>query len=126
MGEYARPLGRDPGKYQRFLTAQLSYGQVEEQLYTLRAPGQGRHDLSRSEIDLPLAPLHELADAALRDDPTLRTRLREMQEGNELPPAYTDSPVVRDCPPGELAMPWGVFMDGVQYSNADSVVGSWL
>ena len=50
--------------------------------------------------------------------------LRSMKIEKELPPCYYTNPLVLKYA-HEDVWPWSVFIDGVVYSNTDSVVGVW-
>ena len=69
--------------------------------------------------------MHEVIDEEARADPTLRTKLVEMIESEQLPPSYFDNPVVQAAEPGEV-LPLQMFVDGLPYSLVDSVCGIWI
>ncbi len=46
-----------------------------------------------------------------------------MIEARELPASYYASPVVQGST--ELVVPISLFVDGVPYSNSDSIIGWW-
>ena len=49
-----------------------------------------------------------------------------VQDGSKLPPSFKDNPIVRAASPDELVFPVALFMDGLPYSETDSVNAVWL
>ena len=68
-------------------------------------------------------PGHEQVSKAYVDED--RTRLHEVLEARDLPPCYYNHRVVRENP-NEEVWPFALYMDGVPYSQLDSVLGVWL
>ena len=103
---------------------QLGIRGLRERQYILDVPGHKRHALQRSIMKMPCVPLHEAIDAELRSDPVAARRaLDDALASNALPPAFHTHPVVVGA--GGRAWPVGIYMDGVKYSNTDSVWGLW-
>ena len=124
VSEYGLQPDRPTGHYQRHLDSLLGFAEAKKTSYTLSAPGQKRGELSRSTIELPTRPPHELAQEELERNPTVLTRLLEARRSSDLPETYDTHPVVRGTT--DLVVPWGLYMDGVSYSLTDSVLGCWL
>ena len=104
------PLGRQSGQYQAALNKSLGFEAVKKTAYLLSAPGQGRRDLSRATVEMPLMPAHEVAKRAMVNDPTTVTRLDELLAAEGLPPSYHENPIARAS--NELVMPRGIGMGG--------------
>ena len=125
VSRYAKKPGAPTGAYQRFLDGKLGFREDRSRQYILTVPGMPRGGQTRGEIQLAVKPPHELADKSNVEDPRASVRLLEAIDANELPPIYDDHPIVR-AHPGELVMPWCLYMDGVAYSLSDTVLGIWI
>ena len=93
-------------------------------LYDATVPGHSRHDLDRTLHTVPILPFHEQVAESFDKDVGLLTKLQELKAAGDLPPVYTDHPVVREHP-GEPVIPIAIFIDAVPYSQTDSVLGCW-
>ena len=127
----AAPYGLQPGAqsghYQRKLSAVMPASRDRKAYYTVDVPGHSKHDLSRTIHQVPTLPPHE----CIVDDmgaTGFETRLRECIGGG-LPAAYWEHPAVRNAPqdgPGGPPVPVNLYVDGVPYSQTDSVLGWWV
>ena len=78
----------------------------------------------RATIVLHGLPVHE---ELLRDfDAAMRVTLAEKIEEGDLPPPYFSHPFYVNRLPGQLWLPIGLFIDGVPYSQTDSLIGVWV
>ena len=94
-------------------------------LYEVETPGSSSSKLSRGKVNVPIVPAHEAIDADLRADAGSALKLEEACAGNAVPPAYFTDPVVQARGAGKV-WPLGLFIDGVQYSLVDTVIGFWF
>ena len=90
----------------------------------MKVPGQGKHDLQRSEQNIHIVPGYE---QMLRDiDEKIENQLVELRSRRDgLPDQYWDHPVVLQDPES-LIYPIGIYIDGVPYSLTDGVIGFWM
>ena len=125
-----QPFGKAPGAqsgdYQRHLEKALEIFKHKDLLYELEVPCVS-NELGRATHLLHAVPPHEVVDEAVENDPTIALKTLEAVEANELPPAYFQHPVVRaELSDASAPMAFAVYMDGVQYSQVDTVIGFWL
>ena len=123
----ASKLGLRPdspnGHYAR--KCNMTMPESADAIYSLEIPGHRKADLSRTlHENIVLAP-HELLATDIAGLAGLRTQLVEAIESNSLPPSYYDHVVVTRNPT-EHVWPISLFVDGVPYSQVDSVIGLWL
>ena len=120
---YGYKPGAPPGHHQRHLKGAFPFLQDESHLYQMKVPCYNNADFGRATHDLFAVPPHEIIDRAMCSDATLRTRLDELVDSRQLPPASFSNPVTQQS---ELpVVPISIFIDGVPYSNSDSVIGFW-
>ena len=67
---------------------------------------------------------HECLETEWTNNPAVSVRLQEALDENLLPPCYHTHPVV--VASLEPVLPCALYMDGVAYTNTDSVLGIWL
>ena len=70
------------------------------------------------------ARAHELLNDAMLDDPSLNIKLMEKIDNGDLPQSYFKHPIVEGA--SEPILPLSLFIDGVPYSQNDSVIGFWV
>eukprot|EP00969_Alexandrium_andersonii_P313222 13838924-Alexandrium_andersonii.AAC.1 len=122
--DYALKPGQSSGNYQRHVDLVMGWNRDLRDYYTVTCPGRPRSEaFGRHSMQVPFLPPHELLDAELEEDPSLLDRLEDCLE--TLPPVYHDNPVVRSAAPDEKVIPLQLYLDGVPYSNGDSVVALW-
>jgi hypothetical protein len=122
--DYGLPPGRQPGKYQRHLNPLLGFDARRASAYQLKVPGQTATDFGRAELTLPMVPPREAADQDVQEDSSAAVRLQDAIDTDSLPPSYWAHPIVRAAT--SPVMPYGLYLDGVPYSQTDSVLGVWL
>ena len=74
-----------------------------------------------------MIPPHEAIERYATGDDDVHEQVRDAINDNALPRQYFEHPVVREH--GSLedpVLPFSLFVDGVPYSQLDSVVGFWL
>ena len=117
--------GAPSGHYARHLEPLLGHGRENPSLYQITVPGHHKHDLERTLHPVTVMPAHEQVADDLAGDATFRNRLAERRADRSLPPAYWEHPVVRDAGDAPVA-PLAFYVDGVPYSQSDSVLGWWV
>ena len=111
-GHYSRKMGN-------------SLGDDSSEFYDVDVPVYAKHSANRSIRTFKFYPPHE----CVADDITFSAslfQLREMRASNQLPPSYYSHKVVREAGAGVDVMPYAVYLDGVPYSQVDSITGFWL
>jgi hypothetical protein len=123
--KYGLPPGRRSGSYQEHLDNVLDFKGKKQNLYKCEAPGLPSGGVSRGPVTFTSKPGHESLNEEF-DDPSFSVRLREcLDNPSELPPCYDAHPtVLRHA--GESVAPVAMYMDGVAYSQVDSVLAIWL
>jgi len=121
VAKYGRPPGTSASHCARHLDVVLGANEYKRYEYDLTIPGHLREHIARGPVRVIVYNAHEIIDEELRADPTLGTRLREL----ELPRAYYEHPIVQRHGHGEVH-PYGLYLDGVAYSNVDTCVGVWI
>ena len=118
-------LGKKPGSgnYTRHLQDALGWTEEQSNMYKLEAPGYDSNNLGRGLVTFAADPLHERL-AKRFEEPGARERLLNAIENTELPKSYYDHPVVLST--ADPVWPYGIYLDGIAYSNTDSAVGIWL
>eukprot|EP00969_Alexandrium_andersonii_P208806 9222059-Alexandrium_andersonii.AAC.1 len=123
--EYAVRPGQSGGNYQRHLDRVMGFDAVQNQMYPVACPVHPRGQaFGRKVEDIPFRPPHELLHDELVEDGSVLLKLQEQIDSGALPPANDAHPVVREA--DVPVVPLAVYMDGVAYSQTDSVVGVWL
>ena len=129
LSDNVKSFGKRPGlsssHYSEHLRLVLGLEDQRSNLYIVNVPGHERHAFSRKSIKLNTFPLHENYADDIEQDPTFRVRLHESRISNKLPPSYWEHPLVKSHP-DKLIGAVAIYMDGVRYSNSDTVVGIWL
>jgi hypothetical protein len=125
VATYGVAPGKQSSYYQKVLNSKLHFKEERDVLYNLPVPGVKRHELSRCMVDVLVRPGHEAFQKEVSNDCTFSVKLREAIEGGLLPPSYHQHPIVVSNP-GEVIAPIAIYMDGLPYSQVDSVLGVWL
>ena len=122
--EYGMKPGAHSGNYQKHLDAKLGLGEEKARLYWLKVPCSKKGSVEKSTMRMALKPVHELVESSVEANPALPDLLAEAKAKGSLPPCYDHHPVVRSSPAPVL--PFALYMDGLQYSLVDTVIGIWL
>ena len=121
---YAVRPGSNSGAYNRRIRRALGWD-TRRDWYELDVPGHSRHDLQRTLHTVPVIPFQEQLERQFTADSDFcKSRLMEMRREDKLPPRYWRHPVVQEHPQ-ELVLPIALYLDGVPYSQTDSVIGWW-
>ena len=121
--KYGKRPGARSGHYQRHLDAALGFNQTKDRLYHVPVQGLRKGDVSRTNWSLPVIPVHESIAQEIQEGPSMLSKLHEALDTGYLPQAYTSHPVVQSTP--DRVVPITLYMDGVAYSQTDTVVGIW-
>ena len=111
------------GHYNRKVKAAFGWSDASC-FYPLDVPGHGKHDLERGNRTVDTLPLHELLVEDLERDPGCRHTLGQWRRDGMLPDAYWQHPAVRGAR-DQPVVPFAIYLDGVPYSQTDSVLGIW-
>ena len=127
--EYAKAPGGGSGTYKKILDGALGLRNVMDEYYELNIVGQHRLTPGkRVECVIPVRFVHEFVEDDFKSDEAFDSmcyKVEEAKSNNELPPCYFDHPVVL-AHSDETVVPYGIYMDGLPYSNTDSVVAIWF
>ena len=91
--------------------------------YTLGVPGHFRGDHSRTVHDVDILPAHEALASEVADTPDMARRLELALHRELLPLCYYSHPVVVEAPMEVPVYPIAFYVDGMQYTRVDSVIG---
>lgn len=115
----------DTGKFSAKFDSAVGTSADARGMYMLPLARRLRHDASRIWNEVPVVPPLEALAAELEADTLADEELdRALKEGS-LPPLYTKHPAVKNSRPGEKIHPVCVYIDGVEYSRLNNVVGLW-
>ena len=125
----AAPFGLAPGSpkghYSRKVKRKLGWLTTQDFMY-VNVVGQGKHDIERSEYLVPFLPAHEQVAQDRDGLDASKIILEQKKTSNDLPPCYWNHPVVQNAAPDETVLPIAVYLDGLPYSQTDSVIGFWV
>jgi len=122
---YGAKPNMSTGNYQKHLNRHLLLQDQAESNYDMVVPGQKRDEPGRASVKLSLRSPVEVMDEDIKANASLSQLLDEAKVAQQLPAAYYTNPVVMENAEADV-FPYAMFMDGVPYSNVDSVVGIWL
>lgn len=123
-----RKLAFAPGKasvghYSRHWDAALHEAEGDEHYMKLRIPLTNRSDFSRTLADVPVVPPHVGLSEELHMNPDIKLRCQDNEFVRSLPRIYHEHPAVRTARPSEPVLALSLYVDGVQFSRTDSVIG---
>ena len=129
--EEAKPLAFRPdapsGHFQRHLNTSLTaLTEHQPSLYETEIPSFDKDEDVLEPRTFWMMPSHEQVAEGFAADAIMRVKLAEVVEERELPSTFWDSPVVTSAPVGSPVLPVSIFVDGVPYSQSDSVIGFWM
>ena len=122
FNKYGQKPGQQTGKYQRHLDRIFKFKKDDGTIYKLGLPTMQRGQAVRSVHAMQCVPVHEALESTMVDDMPRRLAYAKAHSG--LPRSYYDDPIVERYP-GTDVYPFALYIDGVPYSNTDSVVGVW-
>jgi len=127
ISAYAMKPGCNVGNYQRKLDVAFGFDIEKKNCYVVPAPCSVKGDASRTVVDLPTRPPHELLAEEVSSNGAIPTLMQEMIDAGSLPESYFTNPVVQRAEgSGARPLPVGLYMDGVPYTLTDTVVAIWL
>ena len=120
----AYPPGRQSGKYSTHYDTVLASSPSAELFYSVDVPTLLRTDASTETHSLPTVPPHCALQEEMQQMNTagLAQAVRENRFGR----VYEDDPVVMAAAPGEIVLPFAIYIDGVSFQTRDSIVGFWV
>ena len=124
IAAHGKKPGLKGGNYSRHCKGLFHLPKDSSLHYSLEVPGYDKHELSRTKRNLTVAPIHEMVDTIVADDPDIRLKLQRLHDTDGLPPNYYTSPIVRNS--ASLPLPLSLYMDGAPYSLTDSCLGVWI
>lgn len=116
------PPGPSGGNYQRHIRKVLGFRPFAG-IYEMDVPGVAKYALGRTSVPLTCIPVHEALQQELEQEPDLPAQLESAIADGKLPPSYLQHPLVTSS--DDLVVPFCLYMDGVAYSQTDSVVAFW-
>ena len=95
---------------------------------TIPVPFTRRADETRDTFDLPVNPpfVGLAEEVEVETAAAFESRIEAAIASNRLPPVFTNHPVYTQRLPGELVMPVIMYVDAVEFTRTDSVVGFFL
>ena len=121
--EYGLGPNAASGHYQRKVKTSVGL-YTKADMYTLHYPGRIRKQSGRSPGTMEVYCAHELLNDDV--DQCLLDKLQRAIDTRSLPDCYYEHPIVQAHGDSEPVLPVAIFVDGVPYSNTDSVIGWWL
>ncbi len=119
-----RPNDPSTGHYQRHIDAVTGVSLRDPSAYRINVPGREKHDLGRAshatQVGFPLEDLEK----ELQDTPSVWDALDARLRDGQMPPAYTNHVVVARS--AERVLPVGIFLDGVQFTKKNSILGIFM
>ena len=126
MEELSYPPGRQTGKYSRHYNkatgASLS---SDNDFYHLPVQGWNRADATVCEFELPVVPVQQVLQEEVDDTPDVAEVLATAVTEGQMPPVYTSHPVVLSSP-GEVVLPFALYLDGVSLTRTDGVIAFFV
>ena len=122
FNRYGQKPGQQTGKYQRHLDRIFKFKKDDGTIYKLGLPTMQRGQAVRAVHTMQCVPVHEALESTMVDDMPSRLAYAKAHKG--LPTSYYDDPIVQGAP-GTDVYPFALYIDGVPYTNTDSVVGVW-
>ena len=107
-----------------YVAGALGPGAQPDATYVVPVPAQIHSTGSRELFDLHVMPPHEvLATAHDGERASMVKELDKALKDGQLPPCYTNHPVVQKASAGEVVLPLALFLDGVRYGRRGAILG---
>jgi hypothetical protein len=116
------------GHYQRKLDSASNSHLEREKLYPVEVPGHAKHSHKRIVHTVQTLPVQDQGLAAHVEDPRTIARFVELKSKG-VPPVFSSHALIQgpaDLPDRGDPLPFVIFIDGLPYSIADSVIGFWF
>ena len=125
----AQDLGKAPGApsghYSAHFDKFIGHRECEQDLLWIDVPCYRPFDASRGTKRMPVFPPHECLSDEAAAAPDMEALVRDGVANGEWPPCYGAHPVVQRVLP-RVAVPLAVYLDGVQFSRRDNVLGVFV
>ena len=117
-------LSKYSGNHERHCNRIFGFKHTDEQAYPLNVLTSNSRTLVRETYEMPVIPPHEplFSDVDAETSRLLHAHIDE----EKLPPCYHNHPVVESAPENVDVYPIAMYIDGLPYSQTDSVVGVWI
>ena len=127
VGALAMKPSAHSGSFSRHFDMVLGVRPQEgEEFYSMPVPGFKRTEAARVTFQLPCWPPHEAIDEEQRSTPDMPRKLAQAIADGELPPSYAAHNVVTSAPAGIPVYPLALYIDAVNFTRTDAVVGFWV
>lgn len=110
------------GHYQRHLDSVLRLKETEAKMHRIAVPVYSKNSASRESTLLEVLPPHEAIWEETTEDPTIREEFEAQLRNQEWGAAYKTHPVTQGRSKGEVVFPMALFVDGLPFTNRDSLL----
>jgi hypothetical protein len=121
-----RPDSETTGHYSRHWDHALGTRTSGENWYELEVPMYRRASASRVAVDMSCLPPHEVFGQEFGAAEDLPAKLKQAIDSKELPLRYHQHPVVMSAPADVPVYPVALYLDAVQFTRTDTVLGVWM
>ena len=127
----AADLGHNPsaqsGKFQRHIDTILKTDITLRKQYTLPLPGYDKYALARTELMVPVLPIHEVLWEDLENIPAnVECEFLAEVEMGEWTDSYTHHPAVLAKEEGETIWPVALYSDGMPFQKRDGALAWYV
>ena len=122
MAELAKGPGGKSSAYSAHFDKIVGHRANEDEYYDVGVPMFSKFQGCNVSKPIPISPPHEAIAQEVATNPSVKDDLRRSVANREWPPCYTQHPVVQACLPTQ-ALPLALYMDYVEFSKRDSVIG---
>lgn len=112
--------------YQKHLDSTLGFNKEDQRLYSLPTAMHRKSDAARTWRDLLCIVPHEALEREMDENAALLEDLPRRVEEETWSEAYRNHPVVRAHEGPRPVVPVALYVDGVSYSNSDTVIAFWI
>ena len=127
VGLYSLKPGQSSRNFQGHLDIVLGFRDEMQKHYQLEVPCTVKGTAQgRGKLVLPVRPIHEVIEERILEHPGTFLQLEEAISSGELPPCYTQHPVVTSASADDRVLAYSIYMDALPYSLVDSALGIWL
>jgi len=119
--ELAMPPTSASGHFQRHLDKALGLKAHDEKLCKIVMPCYSKHSACRDSREICVLPPHEVLYEEVQQQPSMRDMLQQKIDTKEWANVYANHRVVLDNP-GEEVYPIALFVDGVPFTQRDSLL----
>ena len=125
VSQYGLAPGGHSSNYKVKLDRCLGFTQQRRKEYSVDIVGKPLRALGRQNFQINVINAHEALEEEFQRDASISVKLGENINEGVYPDTYYSHPVVR-ANPNELVLPAAIYMDGIAYSQTDTVLGIWI